>query len=159
MHKLEPDWGKVLRWVIVLPMFLGMLIFMGAFFIIPFQHLVSIFLQDPNLQQVFAVKHFYTGFVCYAVAIYMACITAPSHRIAVSVVLMIPVLLMIPNYVEKAREAGFYGDADWKVPYLVTLQLAGVLLPMLLLIVRRLLGGGRLDENNASAGFNRDWRG
>ncbi|TMV50101.1 hypothetical protein FE783_11085 [Paenibacillus mesophilus] len=78
--------------------------------------------------------HIYKDFVCWAFAIYVSCMIAPSKRIAVSVFYLVVVLVMMPRQLEIAQTMHYYGYTPWKMPFLITMRLAGGILPLLIMI-------------------------
>lgn len=109
------------------------LLFMQVFFLLPLS-MLGVFIGDTSLQTEFVIMHIYKDFVCWALAIYVSCMTAPSKRIAISVIYLVLVLVMMPRQLEIAQTMHYYGDAPWKMPFLVSVRLAGGILPLLIMI-------------------------
>jgi hypothetical protein len=133
LHNRETDWGKVLRWVIVLPMFVFTLVFLKVFFIGPFNYLVGGIIPQRS-DAWFIADRFYRDCFCMGFAIYVSCMTATSRRVTISIVYMILVLAMLPRQMEIVMDSQPFAVTEWKMTYWTVVYVASGVLPLMIML-------------------------
>lgn len=147
------DWDNILKWIMVLPAFLIVFIFLRLFISIPVKGLVIVEIAGRNLQMWFALEHLYNDLICVAAAVYFSCLLAPKFRISISLIYMLLIFARIPNQLSIVQSDGMYGgDHPWKIPYLITLYILSGLIPFLLLL-RQWIKQAKADDARADASY------
>ncbi|RKN84277.1 hypothetical protein [Paenibacillus ginsengarvi] len=139
MQQSKMDGITVLKWVMVIPMFVLSYIVARVFFRLFVFRMIFEPISYNNLQLEFILRHLYDQSFCYIFSIYVACVTAPKYRVTISVILMVLVLITMPRQVEIAREMRYYGDLPWKMPFLYATFIAGGVFPVLIMLAKRYL--------------------
>lgn len=135
MRESQTDSSTILRWILVLPMFVLTFLFLRSVVRLVAFRLIIEPLTHNKLQFEFVLSHLYDQIFCVVLSVYTACVLAPKRRVTISILFFALVMATTPRQLELARENNYFGDLPWKTPFLIAAFMIGGLIPVMIMAI------------------------